>query len=87
MKTLKTIATTLIFLTMSVMIQAQDLKPSKGKNGKYGYIDNSGKNIIRPKYDEAAYFNDGLAKVKLNGKYGFINKTGIEVIPLKYECR
>lgn len=85
MKTLNSIVTMFFFLTTTITISAQDLKPSKGKNDKYGYVDNAGKNIIRPKYDEAAYFNDGLAKVKLNGKYGFINNTGIEVIPLKYD--
>jgi hypothetical protein len=70
---------------MTITSHGQELKPSKGKNDKYGYVDNSGKSIIRAKYDEAAYFSDGLAKVKLNGKYGFINYMGEEVIPLKYE--
>ena len=56
------------------------------KNGKYGYIDRTGKEIIPPKYDDAGNFsNNGLASVKLNGKCGYIDKTGKEVIPLKYD--
>ena len=55
-------------------------------NGKYGYIDRNGKEIIPLKYDDAAIFDlRGLARVKLNGKYGFINRTGNEIIPLKYD--
>ncbi|MBR5849395.1 MAG: WG repeat-containing protein, partial [Bacteroidaceae bacterium] len=63
-------------------------------NGKYGFIDKTGREIIPCKYDYADSFSEGLAYVKmngkygfvkLNGKYGFIDKTGREVIPCKYE--
>ncbi len=54
-------------------------------NGKWGFIDKTGKEIIPLKYDHAEYFKDGFAKVKLNDKYGFIDKMGKEVIPLKYD--
>lgn len=51
-----------------------------------GYIDKSGREVVPPKYVEADFFSDGLAKVRImNGKYGFIDKTGKEVIPLKYD--
>jgi hypothetical protein len=54
-------------------------------NGKYGYIDKTGKEVIPCKYDNAENFSEGLAIVMLNDKYGFIDKTGKEVTPLKYD--
>jgi len=49
-------------------------------NGKYGYVNKAGKEIILPVYNEAQDFCEGLAQVKLNGKYGYLDKTGKEVI-------
>lgn len=43
------------------------------KNGKWGYIDNSGKWFIKPTYDEARSFSNGFAAVKIGDKWGFIN--------------
>ena len=54
-------------------------------NGKYGFIDKSGTEVIPCKYDYAYFFSEGLAEVKLNGKYGFIDKSGRLVIPCKYD--
>src|SRR4030095_5504900 len=62
------------------------LKSFKDSTGKYGYKDKYWKAIIIPaKYQNADYFREGLAPVKLNGKWGFIDKTGKEVIPLRYQ--
>ncbi len=46
------------------------------ENGKKGYIDVSGKVIIKPIFLEAGEFSDGLAFARLSGKYGYINSTG-----------
>ncbi|MCL2040576.1 MAG: WG repeat-containing protein [Bacteroidales bacterium] len=54
-------------------------------NGKCGFIDETGKEIIPFKYDGALAFYGRWAEVELNGKWGFIDKTGKEVIPLKYD--
>ena len=54
-------------------------------NGKYGFIDKSGTEVIPCKYDWAFSFSEGLASVKLNGKYGFIDKSGTLVIPCMYD--
>ena len=54
-------------------------------NGKYGFIDNSGQEVIPCVYDGVGLFFDGLAIVELNGKYGFIDKSGKEVIPCVYD--
>ena len=50
-------------------------------NGKCGFIDKSGKEIIPCIYDVAYEFSDGLVGVELNGKWGFIDKSGKEIIP------
>jgi hypothetical protein len=54
-------------------------------NGKYGYVDESGREVVPPKYDNTWKFIGGFATVKLGDKYGFIDKTGKEVVPPKYE--
>ena len=51
-------------------------------DGKWGYIDKKGKEIIPPKYEITEPFSEGLAAVSVNGReYGFINKLGTFVIP------
>ncbi|MDR1056144.1 MAG: WG repeat-containing protein, partial [Prevotellaceae bacterium] len=65
---------------------------SKGRahvtlNGKWGVIDETGKEVIPVKYDALEYFygNSSMAKASLNGKWGFIDKLGNEIIPIKYD--
>ena len=52
--------------------------------GKWGCINNSGKEVVPLKYDNVWDFEEGLAGVILKGKWGFIDKSGKEVVPLKY---
>ena len=54
-------------------------------NGKYGFIDKSGRLVIPCKYDDSESFSDGLAAVKLNHKWGSINNSGTLVTPCKYD--
>ncbi len=54
------------------------------KNGKYGFIDKTGKEVIPFEYDYVCDFHEGLAGARKNGKYGFIDKTGKVVIPFEY---
>lgn len=61
-------------------------------DGKYGYIDRTGKIIVAPKYDVSHDFSEGLAVVGMkitDGKaasiqYGYIDTSGKEVIPLQF---
>ncbi len=57
----------------------------RGANGKLGYIDDGGVEIVPAIYDNASEFCDGMAYVKKDGKYGAIDKEGNVVIPLEYE--
>ena len=52
------------------------------KNGKWGYIDKAGQEVIPCKYDWANTFHEGLASVRFSydSGYGFIDTTGREVI-------
>ena len=54
------------------------------KDGRYGYIDVSGRLVIPAKYQDAGAFSAGLAPVCLYGKYGYVDKSGEMVVPFKY---
>ena len=43
---------------------------------KFGYIDEAGKMVIKPRFDEAGPFVGGRAKVKIGGKEKYIDKRG-----------
>lgn len=46
------------------------------KNGKYGYLDLDGNEVIPFNFEKASNFYDGLATVKINEKYYKINEKG-----------
>ena len=57
-------------------------------NGKYGYIDRTGKFVIEPIFESlSGRFDEmsGLAIAKINGKYGCIDRTGKFVVEPKFE--
>jgi hypothetical protein len=54
-------------------------------NGKFGFIDRAGREVIPCIYDDAYKFTEGFAVVKLNNKFGFIDKLGKQVIPIIYD--
>src|SRR5260221_960928 len=50
------------------------------ENGKYGFIDKTGRIIIQPHFVAALSFSDGLAPVRIGETWGYINATGKVVI-------
>jgi len=68
-------------------------------NGKLGFFNQSGKVVVKPRFDFAWPFAEGRAvvcqgcreeaagehRVVTGGKWGFINKKGAIVVPLKFE--
>jgi len=73
---------TCIVLTFSsVRTEAQNnaLFPVTVK-GKTGYINEQGKVIVNPQYDEGWEFSEGLAPVRIGNKWGYINHRGRIVI-------
>ncbi|MFY9308947.1 MAG: WG repeat-containing protein [Bacteroidia bacterium] len=60
------------------------------KNGKNGFIDETGKEVVPCKYDEVTSFNKGYAFVKINAgesaqKHGMVDTKGREAIPCIYD--
>jgi hypothetical protein len=51
----------------------------------WGYINESGEEMIKPSFEEASLFHDGLAFVASRGKYGYINKSGKLVIGYQFD--
>lgn len=52
--------------------------------GLYGYTDQNGRVVVPPRYQYAAPFSNGLARVMRDGLWGFIDTRGCEVIPPVY---
>ena len=65
------------------------------RDGKTGFVDETGKEVIPLKYDFVKPFSEGLAVVAIHEplpqgilfptKYGFVDKTGKEIVPPKYD--
>jgi hypothetical protein len=55
------------------------------RNGKYGFVNMDGEEIISPIYDEIKDFNNGYASFRINNKWGLINSFGKETINSSYD--
>lgn len=55
------------------------------EDGKYGYIDKTGKVVIAPQYENTMGFSEGLAATRKDGKYGFIDTKGEWVIKPQFD--
>jgi hypothetical protein len=61
-------------------------KARYASEGKFGFIDYLGHEIIPLMFDHGYPFSgNNLACVKFGGKYGFINERGVMVIPFRYD--
>lgn len=54
------------------------------RDGKWGFIDTSGREVVPCRYNDVFDFNEGMARVETGGKWGYVDKTGREVIPCIY---
>jgi len=70
------------------------VRPGKivgGCSEQVGYVDTHGQWAIRPQFDDARDFSEGLAAVNrggkchMGGKWGYIDKDGKATIPLQYD--
>ena len=55
------------------------------KKNRWGFIDDSGNEIISPQYEEVRAFFGDCAPVKKNGKWGFIDERGNIIVELIYD--
>lgn len=85
MKLILSILTLCLLLGCSRTISNADkgLFPIK-EFGKYGYIDNEGKTIIKCQFEWAGEFSEGLAPFQQDTLYGFIDINGNIKIKPKY---
>ena len=55
------------------------------RDGRYGFLDRQGHEVIPCIYDETGLFVDNRTLVARDGKYGIIDTNGTVVLPLEYE--
>lgn len=55
------------------------------KDNLMGYIDKTGRIIIKPQFGNIGPFYDGMARIIIGGKYGYIDKTGKIVIQPQFD--
>src|SRR5689334_4985835 len=84
--------TTLVLLTVLTLFgQADAQRPTSPlrpiqQNGKWGYIDGTGKIVIKPQFVWAEEFSEGLAAFENDhGKHGYIDERGAVVIEPKFD--
>ena len=58
---------------------------ASNKNGKWGFDNANGQNIIKNEYDMVTEFSNGFAGICKNGKWGVINTQGQIIIEPTYE--
>jgi hypothetical protein len=64
---------------------APQLRPIQ-QDGKWGYIDSTGKVVVKPQFAWAEEFSEGLAAFENeDGKHGYIDETGKIVIEPKFD--
>ena len=55
------------------------------KDGKWGYINTKGEQIVKCKFDGVGDFNEGFAAVKKDRKWGYINTKGEQIVECKFD--
>ncbi len=68
-----------------IMLSQNKLIPLKYTNDKFGYIDTLGNWIIKPQFDDAAFYQDGLAAVCKNDSCVYIDKEGHKTTDAVFE--
>jgi hypothetical protein len=59
--------------------------PQKASNEKWGYVDDKGYFKIKPQFETAMPFKEGLAVISVYKKYGYINIQGRPVIRPQFD--
>ena len=54
------------------------------RNGKWGYINFQGEEVIPCQYNQVSSFSEGLAYIRRGDLWGYIDKTGQEVIECEF---
>lgn len=83
----KTVPVLICFTLTALLVNAQERvsKPDRlfriVENGLFGYIDKTGRVVVKPQYENArSEFSEGLVAVEVNKKWGYINTMGKMII-------
>jgi len=71
-------------LKQDIRLAAKEFLPFQA-NGKWGFMDRTGKVMIPAHYQYVEPFSEGLALVIKDDKLGFIDKAGKVMIPIEYQ--
>ena len=74
----------IIFFSISVFINSQNLIPVINESGKWGYENSYGKLVTPYQYDRTYDFAEGLGVVVQDDKMGIIDIFGKEILVPKY---
>src|SRR5438445_11278325 len=74
-----------VFTSIHALAQTELVLYPIVENGKFGYIDRNARIAIKPQFDDAKFFSEGLARVKIGKKWGFIDRTGNVLIAPQFE--
>ena len=81
----KILLSCMVLITADTFAQQTDMSLIPYRQGdKWGYATPDRQIVLAPKYQEAGWFSEGLAAVKVGKKYGYINTSGKMVIPAKF---
>jgi len=86
MKKLFIVFITLIcfFIFSSNLFASNEMFPVRDANGKWGYINSTGKVVIKIIFDDAKGFSEGLAAVKKGNLWAYIDTTGKKIIDFAF---
>jgi hypothetical protein len=73
---------------ISLLIYNEDQWAKVNKKGQKGFIDETGQEVVRPKYERIYQFGTykaDWAKVQKNGLFGFLDREGVEIVKAIYD--
>lgn len=76
-------------ITTPVIVRPQRDIDSRGplpvlRSRKWGYIDHAGAVVIAPQFEEAGFFYEGRAAVRVGTLWGYVDATGKVVVPAQF---
>lgn len=75
----------LALMFVPIICSAETLIPDQNKKGKWGFVNESGKVVIKYNYDEVTAFDHGVSQVRKGEKWGYIGTNGREVLKIEYD--
>lgn len=55
------------------------------RNGRFGFVDTTGREVVPCIYDETGLFQQGRTLVRIGDRYGIVDTAGRIILPLEYD--